>query len=91
MLYCFVCVHNISLKETSKKFVFVSTLCYLLTLSFLSCHSYMLVFFSQAYLEFFTSKRNIQALKKILPEYPLVNYHIINNTVSISVLIMSNG
>jgi len=51
----------------------------------------MLVFFSQAYLEFFTSKRNIQALKKILPEYPLVNYHIINNTVSISVLIMSNG
>ncbi|XP_060578071.1 methylenetetrahydrofolate reductase (NADPH)-like [Ruditapes philippinarum] len=34
--------------------------------------------YQKAYLEFFTSKKNIQALKKILPEFPLVNYHIIN-------------
>ncbi|XP_045163409.2 methylenetetrahydrofolate reductase (NADPH)-like [Mercenaria mercenaria] len=34
--------------------------------------------YQKAYLEFFTSKKNIRALKKILPEYPLVNYHIIN-------------
>lgn len=36
--------------------------------------------YQKAYLEFFTSEKNIQALKKILPEYPLVNYHIINQT-----------
>lgn len=34
--------------------------------------------YQKAYLEFFTSKKNIRALKKILPEYSLVNYHIIN-------------
>ena len=36
----------------------------------------------QAYLEFFTSKENIIALKEILPRYPQVNYHIINHSVS---------
>ncbi|KAL3862448.1 hypothetical protein ACJMK2_008412 [Sinanodonta woodiana] len=35
--------------------------------------------FQKAYLEFFTSKENVHALKKLLPEYPLVNYHIINH------------
>ncbi|XP_052760909.1 methylenetetrahydrofolate reductase (NADPH)-like [Mya arenaria] len=35
--------------------------------------------YQKAYLEFFTSRQNIRALKKILPEYPLVNYHIINH------------
>ncbi|KAH3828629.1 methylenetetrahydrofolate reductase-like [Dreissena polymorpha] len=35
--------------------------------------------YQKAYLEFFTSKKNVLALKKILTEYPLVNYHIINH------------
>ncbi|XP_035828034.1 methylenetetrahydrofolate reductase [Aplysia californica] len=34
--------------------------------------------YQKAYLEFFTSKENVAALKQILPKYPLVNYHIIN-------------
>ena len=36
----------------------------------------------QAYLEFFTSRENVEALKKILPNYPLVNYHIVDHSVS---------
>ncbi|BFZ24002.1 hypothetical protein BsWGS_27041 [Bradybaena similaris] len=36
--------------------------------------------YQKAYLEFFTSKENVAALKQILPKYPLVNYHIINHT-----------
>ncbi|XP_059172840.1 methylenetetrahydrofolate reductase (NADPH)-like [Physella acuta] len=36
--------------------------------------------YQKAYLEFFTSKENIAALKQILPKYPLVNYHIINHS-----------
>ncbi|KAK3727352.1 hypothetical protein RRG08_018336 [Elysia crispata] len=36
--------------------------------------------FQKAYLEFFTSKENIIALKEILPRYPQVNYHIINHS-----------
>lgn len=35
--------------------------------------------YQKAYLEFFTSKRNVAALKKILPDYPHVNYHMINH------------
>jgi methylenetetrahydrofolate reductase (NADPH) len=38
----------------------------------------------QAYLEFFTSRENVEALKKILPNYPLVNYHIIDHSVSMT-------
>ena len=37
----------------------------------------------QAYLEFFTSRENIECLREILPLYPQVNYHIINASVSI--------
>ncbi|KAI8500450.1 hypothetical protein Bbelb_220160 [Branchiostoma belcheri] len=33
--------------------------------------------FQKAYLEFFTSRENVQALFKVLPKYPNVNYHII--------------
>ena len=36
----------------------------------------------QAYLEFFTSRENVEALKTILPQYPLVNYHIVDHSVS---------
>lgn len=35
--------------------------------------------FQKAYLEFFTSAENVAELKKILEEYPYVNYHIINH------------
>ncbi|KAJ8319772.1 hypothetical protein KUTeg_001359 [Tegillarca granosa] len=34
--------------------------------------------FQKAYLEFFTSPDNVMALKKVLTNYPLVNYHIVN-------------
>nr|KAG5696213.1 hypothetical protein BaRGS_021698 [Batillaria attramentaria] len=33
----------------------------------------------KAYLEFFTSRQNVEALKQILPNYPLVNYHIVDH------------
>ncbi|XP_013384814.1 methylenetetrahydrofolate reductase-like [Lingula anatina] len=36
--------------------------------------------FQKAYLEFFVSKEKVDCLKEILPEYPLVNYHIVNCT-----------
>ncbi|XP_076451648.1 methylenetetrahydrofolate reductase (NADPH)-like [Babylonia areolata] len=36
--------------------------------------------YQKAYLEFFTSRENVEALKKILPSYPLVNYHIVDHT-----------
>ena len=36
----------------------------------------------QAYLEFFISPENVKALKVILKDYPLVNYHIVNHSVS---------
>ncbi|KAK0061314.1 methylenetetrahydrofolate reductase-like isoform X1 [Biomphalaria pfeifferi] len=36
--------------------------------------------YQKAYLEFFTSKESVDALKHILPRYPLVNYHIINHS-----------
>lgn len=35
--------------------------------------------YQKAYLEFFTSQENIECLKQILPAYPQVNYHIVNN------------
>ncbi|CAG2212730.1 MTHFR [Mytilus edulis] len=34
-----------------------------------------------AYLEFFTSAENVAELKKILEDYPYVNYHIINHNM----------
>ncbi|XP_067659127.1 methylenetetrahydrofolate reductase (NADPH)-like [Haliotis asinina] len=34
--------------------------------------------FQKAYVEFFTSRANVEALRQILPEYPLVNFHILN-------------
>jgi len=36
--------------------------------------------YQKAYLEFFTSKENVMALKQILTKYPLVNYHIIDQS-----------
>ncbi|XP_076325548.1 methylenetetrahydrofolate reductase (NADPH) isoform X2 [Tachypleus tridentatus] len=36
--------------------------------------------YQKAYLEFFTCKQNVDALKEVLPNYSLVNYHIINNS-----------
>merc|ERR1711923_600134 len=36
--------------------------------------------YQKAYLEFFTSKENVEALKEVLQNYPLVNYHIINHS-----------
>ncbi|ESO95781.1 hypothetical protein LOTGIDRAFT_214878 [Lottia gigantea] len=36
--------------------------------------------FQKAYLEFFTSPENVEALKEILTDYPLVNYHILNHS-----------
>ena len=36
----------------------------------------------QAYLEFFTSKENVESLRDVLPNFPNVNYHIINCRVS---------
>ena len=36
----------------------------------------------QAYLEFFTCKEVVDALLKILKEYPQVNYHVVNCEVS---------
>ncbi|GAB1600053.1 methylenetetrahydrofolate reductase-like, partial [Argonauta hians] len=35
--------------------------------------------YQKAYLEFFISKKNVEILKKILPNYPQVNYHIVNS------------
>lgn len=40
------------------------------------------LFLWQVYLEFFTTKENGIALKKILKNYPQVNYHIVNKNVS---------
>jgi hypothetical protein len=34
-------------------------------------------------LEFFTHGKNVEILKKILPQYPQLNYHIINKNVSL--------
>jgi len=34
--------------------------------------------FQKAYLEFFTSRENVECLLEILKEYPEVNYHIVN-------------
>lgn len=34
--------------------------------------------YQKAYLEFFTCKENIDALKLVLPNFPMVTYHIIN-------------
>lgn len=40
----------------------------------------------QAYLEFFTSNENVQALLKVLKKYePRVNYQIVNVHVSINI------
>ncbi len=36
----------------------------------------------QAYVEFFTSKENVECLLKVLSDYPGVNYHILNERVS---------
>ncbi|KAG1655790.1 Methylenetetrahydrofolate reductase [Nymphon striatum] len=36
--------------------------------------------YQKAYLEFFTSKENVVALKEVLREYSRVNYHIINKS-----------
>jgi len=38
--------------------------------------------YQKAYLEFFTSKENVDALKEILTKHPLVNYHITNHNGS---------
>lgn len=37
--------------------------------------------YQKAYLEFFTCKANVQALLKVLPSFPRVNFHIINSSV----------
>src|SRR5438105_2569588 len=37
--------------------------------------------YQKAYLEFFTCGKNVEILKKILPNYPQLNYHIINKNV----------
>jgi len=36
--------------------------------------------YQKAYLEFFTCPKKTEALKKILPKYPQINYHIINKS-----------
>lgn len=38
--------------------------------------------YQKAYLEFFTSKENVDALLNVLPLFPRINYHIINRDVS---------
>ena len=38
--------------------------------------------YQKAYLEFFTCKSNVTALLKVLPNFPRVNFHIINSSVS---------
>ena len=35
--------------------------------------------YQKAYLEFFTCQANVKALLKVLPQFPRVNYHIINS------------
>lgn len=35
--------------------------------------------YQKAYLEFFTSKENVEALKTVLQDFPNVNYHIVDN------------
>lgn len=40
------------------------------------------ILYWQAYLEFFTTKEYGIALKRILKNYPQVNYHIVNKNVS---------
>ena len=40
------------------------------------------MFTFQAYLEFFTHKKNISALLEALKNYPLVNYQISDRSVS---------
>ena len=40
--------------------------------------------YQKAYLEFFTGQANVQALLKILPSFPRVNFHIINSSVSVN-------
>ena len=39
--------------------------------------------YQKAYLEFFTCKSNVKALLRVLPNFPQVNFHIINISVSI--------
>ena len=36
--------------------------------------------YQKAYLEFFTCQANVKALLKVLPQFPRVNYHIINSS-----------
>ena len=38
--------------------------------------------FLQAYLEFFTSEEIAMCLHEVLQDYPTVNYHIVNFSVS---------
>ena len=40
----------------------------------------------QAYLEFFTSNKNVDCLKQILVHYPNVNYHIVDSKVSSTIV-----
>lgn len=39
------------------------------------------IFILQAYLEFFTSKDNIDILLAVLKDYPQVNYHVVDKEV----------
>lgn len=57
---------------------------YFETLFKFSSHGIHMIFilYWQAYLEFFTTKEYGIALKRILKNYPQVNYHIVNKNVS---------
>ena len=37
--------------------------------------------YQKAYVEFFTSQANVRALLNVLPNFPRVNFHIINSSV----------
>lgn len=38
--------------------------------------------YQKAYLEFFISHENAEKLKKVLEDYPQINYHMLNHNVS---------
>ena len=64
--------HGVIFEEFSFKLVF----CVIMYLSV------MYICFLQAYLEFFTSEEIAMCLHEVLQDYPTVNYHIVNFSVS---------
>ena len=47
--------------------------------------------YQKAYLEFFTSRQNVEILLMLLPRFPTVNYHIVDKKVGNSCAFLFNS